>query len=204
MGCGGLREANRPEGEEMTDLIDRPDTAGDTSMVERRNRFLAIAVVVLGVVVVILGALMWSDRSGRSSMPAEVERVVDAYTSAIEAGDAEAWRATITDDFFNRRYIYGAGRHDLWEDWAYEETADPLAYRIEFYPPIEYEQTSDPFVVGDGPWFVAVHQRWPEVPRENANPVLFDGVATYVVVERDGVVKIASEYFTGTVSSLEN
>jgi hypothetical protein len=56
-------------------------------------------------------------------------------------------------------------------------------------------------VTADGPWYVTIPTRWIE-PSE-PDTVTWEGNATYVVVERDGVMKVAAEYFTGTLDFLE-
>ena len=146
-----------------------------------------------------------SSSDSGSELPADVAQVVDDYINAITAQDAEAWRETITDDFINRRGLYGKGNQERFDEVSYEETANPYANRIEFAPALEYEQVGDLLVTGDGPWFVTIHQRWPDADKDKPGPMIgFEGNATYVVVERDGVMKVAAEYFTGTLGFLED
>jgi hypothetical protein len=68
---------------------------------------------------------------------------------------------------------------------------------IEFKNPAVPEQVGDNLVVGDGPWVVSVNENWMETE------LRFDGTATYVIVEQDGTMKIASHYWTGTASQPE-
>ena len=125
-----------------------------------------------------------------------VLRKFDEYTSVIVAQDVDAWRETITDDYFNRRYLFKTDPQELSEGWTLEEDTDAeYAKRIEFYGALEYEQVGDLLVVGDGPWFVTVEQTWSET-----DSIVWNGSATYTVVERDGVMKVASEYFVGTAT----
>ena len=176
--------------------------------VMRRKRFLMIAVVALVGVAVVLGALVWSDRGTGSVLPAEAQKVLDDYINAATNQDPDAWRETVTDDYFNRRYMFGDRTHELWTDSIMEEDwSAPYANRIEFGLAVDYEQRGDPVVTGDsdGPWFVSIPQSWPEVLGvDNPNPVVWDGNATYVIVERDGTMKVASEYWTGTLTLQEN
>ena len=183
----------------MTAVTGRPPKETEANhRVKRRSRFLTIAVVVLGLIAIVLAVLVWTDRSAESAMPADVEQVIDDYTGAIAAGDRYAWEETVTDDYANRRYTFGSD-HELWADWTLEEAANAYAFRIEFKPAVEYEQIGEPLVTGDGPWFVTVAQSW----LEEEGDIVYDGSATYTVVERDGVVKVASEYFVGTASFAE-
>jgi len=84
-----------------------------------------------------------------------------------------------------------------------EEAADGYAFRIEFYdPPLEYEQLGDPFVTGDGPWYVTIRQRW--IAPVDPDQIVWEGNVTYVVVERGGIMKVDAEYFAGTMGFLED
>ena len=53
---------------------------------------------------------------------------------------------------------------------------------------------------GDGPWFVTVGQRL--IERSEPDNLVFEGNAT-LVVERDGVMKVAAEYWAGSIGALE-
>jgi hypothetical protein len=144
-----------------------------------------------------------SSSDSGSELPADVAQVVDDYMNAITAQDAEAWRETITDDFVNRRGTYGNVSQERWKQASVDETAAPYAGRIEFKAPLEYEQVGDLFVTGDGPWFVTIRQRWIE-RNEEYDDNLFEGNGTFVVVERDGVMKVAAEYWAGSIGALED
>jgi len=144
-----------------------------------------------------------SSSDSGSELPADVPQVVEDYINAITAQDLDAWRETLTDDYIHRRGMYSPETQKRWEGDSYEEdTADPYAKRIEFFTPLEYEQLGDPFVTGDGPWYVTIRTRW--IERSEPDDLTFEGNATYVVVERDGVMKVAAEYFTGTLGFLED
>ena len=147
-----------------------------------------------------------SSSDSGSELPADVPQVVEDYINAITAQDLDAWRETLTDDYIHRRGMYSPETQKRWEGDSYEEdTADPYAKRIEFFTPLEYEQLGDPFVTGDGPWFVTIHQRWPDADKDKPGPMIgFEGNATYVVVERDGVMKVDAEYWAGTLGFLED
>jgi hypothetical protein len=163
--------------------------------------------ILLAVVVLLLtGASSCSSSESSSDsgseLPADVAQVVEDYINALTAPDVDAWRATITDDFVNRRGVYSPGTQIRWERDSYEEAADGYAFRIEFYGCcLEYEQLGDPFVTGAGPWYVTIRQRWIAPPEPDR--IVWEGNVTYVVVERDGVMKVAAEYFVGTMGLLE-
>lgn len=160
-------------------------------------------ILYLAIVALIATSSCSSSDSG-SEMPADVAQVVDGYMNAITAQDADAWRETITDSFINRRGDYSAATQKRHERESYEETADAYAHRIEFdtLGALEYEQLGDSFVTGDAPWYVTTRQRW--LVLVEPNPIVFEGNATYVVVERGGVMKVDAEYFTGTSGFLED
>jgi hypothetical protein len=143
-----------------------------------------------------------SSSDSGSELPADVAQVVEDYINAATAQDADAWRETITDSFINRRGQYVSGAQKRVEDASYTETADPYAKRIEFYPALEYEQVGDFLVTGDGPWFVTVRQRF--IERSEPDDIWFEGNATFVVVERDGDMKVDAEYWAGSVGFLED
>jgi hypothetical protein len=159
--------------------------------------------VVLALIAIVLAVLVWSDRSTESDPPAEVAQVVEDYINAITNQDVDAWRATITDEYILRRSVYSPETQTRWEQDSYlEDTADPYAFRIEFNAPVEYEQLDDSLVTGDGPWYVTIRQRWIEIVEPDQ--IVWEGNGTFVVVERDGVMKVDAEYWAGTMDSLED
>lgn len=185
----------------MTVLTDQPEATEDIKRVEGRNRFLLITVVVLGVVAVVLGFLMWNGSSDGSTLPAEVEQVIDDYNNAIVAQDPDAWRATITDDWYYGSNYYGP--NGFLDEMSDEPTINEYARTIEFWPANQYEQLSDPLTVGDGPWFVTLHQRWTEEDRPDAKPKVYEGTTTFVVIEQDQTMKVTAVYWTGTAGFAE-
>jgi hypothetical protein len=109
--------------------------------------------------------------------------------------DPDAWYATVTDDYFLRQYIYGFETQTLWTDWVQEEDApNESAYRIEFRDKVVPTSGEEWIVTGDGPWFVSMGQSWA------SEIVEWDGSTTYVVVDRDGTMKVASVYYVGTAT----
>ena len=135
-----------------------------------------------------------SSSDSGSELPAEAERVIRDYLQAYEEQDVDAWYATVTDDYFYRQYIFGAEKQNLWTDWLYEDDANDTAYRIEFKDKVVPTSSEEWIVTGDGPWFVSMSQSW------TSEIVQWDGNITYVVVDRDGMMKVASVYYVGTAT----
>lgn len=188
----------------MTALTDRPEVAEEMKRVEGRNRFLTITTVVLATLVVVLGVLFWNDNRGGSTLPAEVQHVVDDYIDAIVSQDPDGWGETITDDWFYYRHHFGPNGFD--DVISLEPSASEYAGWIEFKPPngFEYEQLGDPLVTGNGPWFITIRQRWTELPAPGWNPKTSHGTTTYVVIEQDEAMKVAAAYWTGTTRFSED
>lgn len=188
----------------MTSLTDRPEVAEEIRRVEGRNRLLTITAVVLAAVVVVLGFLLWNDNRDGTMPPAEVQQVVGDYIDAVVTQDSDAWRETITDDWYYASNYYGP--NGFMDQMSEEPSALTYAGWIEFIPPngFEYEQLGDPLVTGDGPWFITMRQRWTELPAPDWIRKIYDGVTTYVVIEQDQAMKVAAAYWTGTPSFPED
>jgi hypothetical protein len=136
-----------------------------------------------------------SSSDSGSEVPADVEQVIRDNMQAYVDQDVDAWYATVTDDYFNRQYIYGAEKQTLWTDWTYEEdNASATANRMEFHDKAVPTPGDEWIVTGDGPWFVSMSQAWA------SEIVEWDGNTTYVVVDRDGTKKVASVYYSGTAT----
>lgn len=136
-----------------------------------------------------------SASDSASEVPAEVEQVIRDNMQAFVDQDVDAFYATVTDDYFLRQYIYGAEKQTLWTDWLYEEDrANETALRIEFGDKVVPTPGGEWIVTGDGPWFVSMSQAWA------TEIVEWDGNTTYVVVDRDGSMKVASVYYSGTAT----
>ena len=190
----------------MTSTIERPptETTGQEEGPHRQNRTLRFVALVVGVVALVVGGVLIynavSDDDSASAIPDDVQQVIDDYIDAAVGQDRAAWEATITDDFFYRRYIYTPADQQFSDYWSKtEDSAGGIRHRIEFYNQATYEQLGDTLATGDGPWFVTMGQRWVD---EDAG-IAWNGNATYVVVERDGAMRIASETYTGTAAPAE-
>lgn len=170
------------------------------------RRWALVGALVVAVTAVVVSVVLATSNGASDSNPsAEVQAVLDDYTDSIAAGDAEAWRRTVADDFFYRQYVYDQNRQERFETMILEEdTANRKANRIAFFPSVGYGPVGDPLVTGVGPWFVSQHVTWTEVPEAgSAADLVFEGTAVYVVVERNGELRVASEVFTGTVALQE-
>ncbi len=137
-----------------------------------------------------------SSNSG-SELPADAEQVIRDNMQAGEDQDVDAWYATLTDDHFHRRYLYGADSQNLLPEET-EEDASNVAFNIEFHDKAEATPGEEWIVTGDGPWFVSMRQSWIDEHFQ------WDGNATYVVVDKDGNMKIASHYYTGTMQERQS
>jgi len=190
----------------MTTVTDRTEAAGDVQSIQSRNRWLVIALAVLGVAVIFLGFLLWSGTG--STVSAEVDQVIDDYITAVVNQDPEAWRATVTDDWYYSSKYYGP--NGFLDEMSYDPPMNEYLRTIEFGVAVEYEQLSDPIVIGDGPWFVTMHQHWPEAQDPDGRNSVgglakdYEGTGTYVVIEQDGTMKVAAAYWTGTARLAED
>jgi hypothetical protein len=132
--------------------------------------------------------------AGGEEMPSEIGQLLDDYLRAWVEKDEAAIRAATTEDFVINEYIYqesnvagtevvelyehisddidGVVRHGLGYDW-------------------ENEQVGQPLITGGGPWVVSVEENWIYYNRH------YDGTASYVIVEEDGVLRIANHYWSG-------
>jgi hypothetical protein len=138
-----------------------------------------------------------SSSDSGSELPADVEQVIRDNLQASVDEDVDAWYATVTGDYFHRRYLYGADSQNLLPGETIEDASE-VAFNIEFHGKAEPTPGEAWIVTGDGPWFVSMSLSWID---ENFQ---WDGNATYVVVDRDGTMKIASEYYSGTVEDRQS
>ena len=76
---------------------------------------IVIAASVLLLIAVIAGAC--GSESDESTVPDDVEQLVEDFTSALDERDPDAFLATLTDDFFNRRFLYEVRSQELSDYW---------------------------------------------------------------------------------------
>jgi hypothetical protein len=145
-------------------------------------------------IVALIAASSCSSSDSGSEVSAEVEQVIRDNLQAFVDQDPDAWHATVTDDSFLRQYVYGYETQTLWADWVYENEANEVAWRVEFADKAVPTSGEEWIVTGDGPWFVSMSQSWA------TDIIQWDGNATYVVVDRNGTMKVASNYYVGTAT----
>jgi hypothetical protein len=172
----------------MTTMIDRSDTVADPGQetLERRTRGLWIAVIVLGVLVLGLGAWIIYDYTQDSALapPAEVTQVVEDYTAAWNNYDGEAFLATTREGY---TFTSSAGAFDRTEQLsAIENTLPTIRWQV---MPLD-----DPIAIGDGPtWFVVSLDETTDNIRD-----FVEGVSVITVVEDDGSYLITRHVFLGS------
>jgi len=143
-------------------------------------------------IVALIATSSCSSSDSDAEVPAEVEQVIRDNMQVFVDQDVDAWYATVTDDYFYRQDMYGAEKQTHWTEWVQEDSATDAAHRIEFGDKVVPTSAAEWVVTGDGPWIVSFSQSW------TSDIVQWDGNITYVVVDRDGTMKIASAYYTGT------
>ena len=165
---------------------------------ERRNGSAVVIAAVLAVVVIALGTWIMYDRATSSTLPGEVEALIEDYLTAWENHDEQAIRAVVTDDYVLNEYLYIAGT-DLADPEKVKlsyHVADDIdgVVHVGFTYDWQNELVGEPIVAGDGPWLVSYQENWFEGGTEH-----LDGIATYVVFDDGGTLKIANHYWTGQV-----
>ncbi|MDJ0664840.1 MAG: hypothetical protein QNJ75_09785 [Acidimicrobiia bacterium] len=171
------------------------------------SKYLPIALVAMAALVVALGAWIAFGPTNEASMPGDVEALINDYLAAWEAEDGEALEALVTNDYLLKEVIYAAGRDIANPEKvsltvnldrrlvairnAFETESERVDWRIEL--------SGTPIVIGDGAWVVSVEETWTDAP---ANSQL-TGIATYVVMDDDGTLKIDKHYWAGMQDLLE-
>lgn len=171
----------------MTTMIERPETVALDQRLEtldRRNRNLGVTVVILGILVLALGAWIAYDYSQESVVAAssEMTQLLDDYTAAWNDYDGAAFLALTTEGY---RFTSAGGMEFFRADQAteIESTLPSFAWQV--------EKLGDPVVTGDGPWYVAV-------PNETTTNIRdAQGVSIITVVDIDGTLKVASHRVIG-------
>jgi hypothetical protein len=178
----------------MTTLIEQPDeTVQPEQQPDRRLRTLTFVVVVLAVVSLLLAGLavvLVTGDDDATTMPADVQQVLDDFEAAIENNDYEAFSALVTEDF--RRTEYWA---DTSGDAPFrgEQNLDNFRSRLSGGMDFDIEESVEPIVVGDGPWFASVPQVW----THEASHTYYENMYTYVIVDVDGTLLVDDGYWAG-------
>lgn len=170
----------------------------------RSNRWLWLAVVVLGLLSMALGAALvvatdsesvpegtvvptaetTADQESTEStavVPVEVEQVIDDVTTAWVTADEDLFRSIATEEFFYNEDFYSAGQ--VTPDFTASGPLFSMANAIDGST-WEVERFGDMIVAGDGPWVVTVGEVWFDYANR------WDGVATYLLVDEGGTLKV--------------
>jgi hypothetical protein len=172
----------------MTTSIDRSKTVADSGQetLERRNRGLEIAVVILTILVLGLGAwIIYDYTQGSAFAPsAEIEQLVDDYHDAWNNYDGEAFLATTREGYTFTSSA--AGTFDR------AEQLDVIEKTLPSYD-WEVERLDDPMVIGDGPWW---YVSFPVQTSDNLRDSI-NGMTVLTVVDFDGTYLVAGHVFIG-------
>lgn len=172
----------------MTISMDRPDSsdvqAERAESARQQTRGLKIAIVVLAVVALGLGAVVaYNVVSGDdSAVPDGITQVLDDYATALETGDDDLFRSIVTDDYSHTEDLYRPGElTPVFTSVGTGGVENAAGWRIERF--------GEPIVAGDGPWIVSVGESLID-PSNQA-----DGTSVYVIVDENGTLKIAKYYW---------
>ena len=170
--------------------LDNQSTRDQSVRTERHrpaNRGLIVAVAVLVVAAFALGLWLVRDSSTGTSTSG-AQQVIEVYNEAWARNDRDALLAVVTDDFLEEYRRYAPGDQVIAGTASFG--AFEAARNAQYYDYV-IEVTGDAIVVGDGPWFVSVAEA------QYGEGDFYDGIATYVVVDEDGTLKLASKSWSG-------
>lgn len=163
----------------------------------RRGPWVA-TVTVLFLALAALTAWVVYNQISDESVPAEIEQLLDDYLVAWENGDEVALRELATEDFVINEYIYldhkVGNRRGAYLSEHVDDDLDGVVLRGLPWG-WQTEQVGSAIITGDGPWFVSIGENW---IWESSH---LDGTATYVIVDRDGALKIANHYWAGLLTA---
>lgn len=169
----------------MTVVTDnRSEVAGgETARLRGRIRNMTIAIVVMAVALIGLGAWVIYDLVAESetTVSGEVEALLDDYTAAWNDYDGAGFLALVTDDFVHQVGNTISG-------------ADDIAANIEAGAAYEttIERMGEPIMHGDGPYFVA------QVNSVTSETTQLDGISVFTIVQDGDAYKIQSHVFVGS------
>ena len=152
-----------------------------------RGRFLMLAVIVLGIAVVVLGAMALfgdsdSTEASQGAVSAEVEQLLDAYGAAWNDSDREAFLSLVSDD-----YVIESGRYGSF-------TGSAQATYLGSVPGWHSEPIGEPLMVGEGPWYVSTGNL---ITADQFPPEGVASISTFKIVEEGGVLKVAAHHPLG-------
>lgn len=153
--------------------------------------WVAIAVAALAV-----GWIVY-DLVTAPSVPVEVEAAIDAFTTAREDQDADAFRAAVTDDFLAESYLYNVTDTGFLSHVIVSEDTDRyIDQRFDY--DVEVHRSGDPVLVGDGPtWHLSFEEVWVFVD-EYIDDAPIPVVGAYTLVEQpNGEILVEHVFWTG-------
>ncbi len=166
----------------MTTTIERP-AADQMEATERNNRWLAIAVVVLALALVALGAWVIFDQASQpeTAATAEVEALYDDYLTAWADSDADAFTNLGTEDYVFASHGFTFTLYE--QSLSVATSGNPV-----------FERVGDLVVMGDGPdYFVTAAERVTFGSSEHM------GVSAYRFVETEDGLRIAEHHWVGDI-----
>ena len=177
----------------MTVLQTPSDTKTETvQRMQRRDRVLIVAVVVLSVAVLVLIAWIgWGDStSADAAVPTEIEQLIEDYDAAFGKGtdgyDPVAMREIVSEDFALRTSYY----RQFGDVLAADSDVRPLD-TMSLSSGWQRVEAGDLMVFGDGPWVVARIDRWSDaMSAEN-------GIGVWVIYDDEGTLKIKDKHWIG-------
>ncbi len=163
---------------------------------ERREQPSSITTFVIGGLVtlaVIIGASLVFETEPGSATPTEVAQVIADFEDSLLTNDAATMEAVLTEDFFSSQYFFAQGADNMYSDASTDRTDFIRDTTIE--TGWQLETMDESILVGDGPWYVSVHQAWSF--RDLAR---WEGLTTYTVVDQGGTKKIAHVQYVETIT----
>ena len=181
------------------DLLDTSEAADrQAESARQQNRGLRIAVVVLALCALGLGAVVIRDvvSGDDAAVPEEITQLLEEFETAYDTNDGDLFRSIISEDYFLTDEFYQPG--DRTPNYTVAGPDYVGVRGVETYG-WQVERLGEPIVTGDGPWFVAVGEKWTEPPFTDTV-----GTATYTNVTENGAMKIAKYYWAGVYDPVEH
>lgn len=174
------------------------DTGANTELAQR-TRIPIWLTAVLAVVVVALGAWIVYDAVTEPAPPSDVEAAIEDFLAAYADQDETAMRDAATNDFTLLYDVYGLDPQNSDQVTRIETISDDLdgVIGIGFKFGWDNEITGDSIATGEEPWIVSQPEAWYLGSR------VYEGMATYVVVDEGGDKKVLSYKGDFVLSALD-
>ncbi len=164
----------------MTALTDRPPhEAPEVGRLRRKNRLLAVTLVVVVVAMVGLGAwILFDYDSSEAAPPAEVLEVIRGYEEAVTTNNAQLAESITTEDFTRPYVLYPLGGLVIFDeaDMSRADVIRELTYG-EGWSEWVVSPIGEARAVGEGPWHVSVPTSFSL--KGNA----WEGISLYTIVD---------------------